>query len=155
MSALLMRFAIMRNISLVFIFCFASLIGFGQIERNVTIGGGLTTSNNIPFNGNADFGWTSMIFGNAAFHGSDLIIKIGFYVNNSPVNYTMQNQRIYMRLTSATDYTSANYPGTAGFTKVYDGPITYNGAGWAMVTLQTPWFKGCRISYLSIYRCRG
>lgn len=138
MPTILLKRVYQRNLLLVSFFCFATNLSFGQLERNVTIGGGLTTSNNIPFNGNADFGWTSMIFGSAGFHASDLIIKIGFYVNNSPVNYTMQNQRIYMRLTAATDYTSANYPGTAGFTKVFDGPITYNGSGWAMVTLQTP-----------------
>ncbi|MFN9112420.1 MAG: hypothetical protein ACK5XN_20320, partial [Bacteroidota bacterium] len=120
------------------ILCFISEDSHAQLERNVTVGFTVGSSQNTPFTGGVDFGWTSMIYGKQLFHGTDLIIKIGFEVANSPTNYTMQNQRIYMRLTTATTQPNTNYPTTAGFTKVYDGPITYNGTGWAIITLQTP-----------------
>ncbi|MFN9711155.1 MAG: lectin-like protein, partial [Bacteroidota bacterium] len=125
-------------LNFILFFSFFSLNAYAQLERNVTVG--LTTASipNFPFNGGFDFSWSSMLYGKQLFHGTDLIIKIGFEVANNPVNYTMQNQRIYMRLTNATSQPDANYPGTAGFTLVYDGPITYNGSGWTIITLQTP-----------------
>jgi len=38
----------------------------------------------------------------------------------------MNNQKIYVRHTSANGYVDTTYPGTTGFTLVYDGSITYN-----------------------------
>ncbi|MBN2828872.1 MAG: hypothetical protein JXR56_00965, partial [Candidatus Cloacimonetes bacterium] len=49
----------------------------------------------------------------------------------------MNNQMIYMRLTTATAV-DVSYPGTAGFTLVYNQSITWNGGGWTLFELDTP-----------------
>lgn len=106
----------------------------------VTIGSNTTTVNTerYPFNGYYDFGWSSQIYLSSEVAGSGTITAVSFSVTNSPVNYTMTAQKIYVRHTSASSYTNSTYPGISGFTLVYDGNIVYNGNEWKSISFSTP-----------------
>ncbi|MDF2449483.1 MAG: hypothetical protein K0R26_1987 [Bacteroidota bacterium] len=109
-------------------------------QTTVTIGDINTTmySERYPFNGYYNYSWSNMLYLNSEAGSAGQITKVSFYVVNTPSNYTMNNQLIYVRNTSATSFTNANYPGTSGFTQVFNGTITYNGGGWKTITLSTP-----------------
>lgn len=109
-------------------------------QTTVTIGDINTSyySERYPFNGYYNYSWSNVFYLNSEVGSAGNITKLAFYVVNAPANYVMNSQKIYARHTSSTSYTDATYPGTSGFTLVYDGSITYNGSGWFTVTLTTP-----------------
>jgi hypothetical protein len=113
------------------------------------IGTGTSTSNNCPFNGLWDYSWSKAIWTAAELTTAGLpagtpIIGIGFYVGNTPSNYTMLDQRIYVRTTTLTSYgtaadeTGTGYPNPAYFLNLFQGDLTYNGSGWHYITFTTP-----------------
>ncbi len=103
-----------------------------------TIGNGTLASERYPFNGFYDFSWSNALYLQSELGAAGTLNKVSFYVDNAPSNYTMNSQKIYVRHTSSGSYSDNNYPGTSGFTLVYDGSITYNGSGWKEITLSTP-----------------
>lgn len=104
----------------------------------ISVGNGTATSNNFPINGYYDFSWASELYYQSELGMPANITKISFNVYSVSSNFTMNNQKIYMRHTSTNSFADANYPGTSGFTLVYDGSITYAGTGWKDITLTTP-----------------
>lgn len=109
-----------------------------------TIGTGTSTQNFVPFCGYYDFSWSKVIFTKAEINAAGLsnsgeIHAISFYVGNSPSNYTMTDQRLFIRHTTlavygaATDETGTAYPNNAGFSQVFQGDIVYNGGGWKTI----------------------
>lgn len=114
-----------------------------------TIGSGTITQSSSPFHGYYDFSWSKVIFtkaeiNTAGLNSSGNIDAIAFHVGNSPTNYLMLDQRIYIRHTSlsmygaATDETGTGYPNNSGFTQVFQGDIIFNGGGWQEITFDTP-----------------
>ena len=113
------------------------------------IGTGTSTTYYCPFNGLWDYSWSKAIWTAAELTAAGLpadtpIIGIGFYVGNTPSNYTMLDQRIYVRTTTltsystATDETGTGYPNPAYFLNLFQGDLTYNGSGWHYITFETP-----------------
>lgn len=102
------------------------------------IGNGTSVSENYPFNGYYDYSWSNVIYTQSELGAAGTISKIAFYVGNSPSAYTMNNQIIYMKHTSASAFSNNTYGGTSGYTQVFNGTITYNGSGWKEITLSTP-----------------
>lgn len=107
-------------------------------QTTVTIGSGTSTSEKYPFNGNYNYGWSNVIYLASEINTSGDITKLSFYVGNSPSNFTMNNQRIMMKHTTATGFSNSNQPDTSTYTVVFSGSITYNGSGWKDITLTTP-----------------
>ncbi len=113
-----------------------SSLSYSQTE--VVIGNETSSTELYPFNGNYNYSWANELYTSSEVNASGYITKVSFYVDNSPSNYTMTNQKIYVKHTTTSNYSDANYPGTTGFTLVYEGSITYNGSGWKTITLNTP-----------------
>jgi len=110
-----------------------------------TIGTGTSTSSTNPFYGTYNYGWCKTIYTAGEINAAGLaaateIIGIGFYVGNTPVNYSMENQFVYLRHTATSQYesTDTNYPGNATHTLVFHGDITYNGSGWHYIVFSSP-----------------
>src|SRR5690554_5893651 len=107
---------------------------------SVEIGNGTVVNNYIPFNGLYDYSWSHFILPGDAITTAIDITELEFSVGNSPINYTLDNQIIYMRLTEATtvtsDYTAD--PSADGYTEIYNGSVTWDGGGWQGVALTTP-----------------
>jgi hypothetical protein len=105
--------------------------------KTATIGTGTDALERSPYNGYYNYSWSSIIYKASEIGGAGKLSGISFYVNNSPVNFTMDNQKIYVRHTSASNYSASAYPTTTGFTLIYDGSITYNGSGWKQIPFTT------------------
>lgn len=109
------------------------------------IGNGTSTTSTNPFYGLYNYSWCKTIYTQAEINTAGLttaseIMGIGFYVGNTPANYVMENQLVYVRNTTQSIYesTDISYPGTDGFTHVFTGNLTYNGSGWHYITFNTP-----------------
>jgi hypothetical protein len=112
------------------------------------IGTGTSASGLYPIYGYYDYSWSKQIYTAAEINAAGLneaedITGLGLYVGNTPANFVMANQNIYMRHTSltgfstATDETGTGYPNNAGFTHVFQGTLTFNGGGWHYITFDT------------------
>jgi len=115
------------------------------LADSYTIGSGTTASALNPYYGLYNYGWCKSIYTSAEINAAGLttasdIIGIGFYVGNTPANYLMENQSVYLRHTTASIYetTDNTYPGNAQFDQVFNGNLTYNGSGWHYITFTNP-----------------
>lgn len=122
------------------------LVSAPVFANDYVIGNGTSTENYVPLYAYNNYSWSKMIFTNSEFAAAGLtttttITKIALYVGNSVDNYVTTNQQIYMRTFYDESYGSlaTSYPGTAGFTLVYNGSITWTGIGWMEITLDTPY----------------
>ncbi|MDD3536457.1 MAG: choice-of-anchor D domain-containing protein, partial [Candidatus Cloacimonetes bacterium] len=110
-----------------------------------TIGTGTSGAALAPYNGLYDYGWSKVIYtldelNAAGLIGENQIVGIGFYVVNTPVNYEMDSQHIYVRHSDVTSYLGDNlvHPDSELFQNVFEGTITYNGSGWFYISFFEP-----------------
>ncbi|MCB5233643.1 MAG: carboxypeptidase regulatory-like domain-containing protein [Candidatus Cloacimonetes bacterium] len=109
-----------------------------------TIGYGTGLQYNVPYNGIFNYGWSKTIYlaseiNASGFAADDEIMGLGYQVGNTPSNYTMINQSVYIRNTTQNTYqNNLVYPGNAQFTQVYQGDAVTNGSGWAYTFFDTP-----------------
>ena len=113
------------------------LLTFGEY---IEIGAGTYTTTLVPVYGYCDYGWSQAIYAEGELGGPMLIHGISYNVANTPVDYVMSDQRIYLKQTAVSKFSNGAYddPDAAGFTKVFEGPVTWNGAGWQTIALDTP-----------------
>ena len=93
-----------------------------------------------PFNNYYNYSWSDNIYLTTDIGQAGKITQIAFYVYEGST-YSMGSQKILMRETSVSSFTSSAYPGETGFTTVFNGTISYNfsgNSGWQVVTLTTP-----------------
>lgn len=116
------------------------------------IGTGTAASGLYPTYGFNDYGWSKQIYTAAEINTAGLneagdISGFGLFVGNTPANYVMTDQRVYIRHTTLTGYstvtdeTGTGYPANTGFTQVFQGNLTFNGGGWHYFIFNTnfPW----------------
>src|SRR5690554_5281379 len=104
----------------------------------VEVGTGTESTNYIPAYSLYNYSWSRVIYLQSELINEMEINQISYNINNSPSNYTMTNQSIYLKHTTDSFITSTDYvePSTGnGYELVYSGSITYNGAGWFDLTL--------------------
>ena len=104
----------------------------------VTVGTGAGKSEKYPFNGEWDYSWSNVIYLQGELGAAGSITQLSFQVDSVSPGYTMTNQAIYIKHTPATGFFDTGYPGTAGYTRVFDGTVTYTGSGWKTISLDTP-----------------
>jgi len=119
--------------------CSNAAVALSVSTANVNqVGAGTNSSEKYPFDGYYNYSWSDVIYLQSDLGSAGTLTSLSFYVNNGPSNFVMNSQDIYIRTTSATSFTNSTYPGTSGFTQVFNGTITYNGSGWKTITLNTP-----------------
>ncbi len=94
----------------------------------VEVGGGTSTENYVPFYGYYGNGWSKVIYLQSELGGDAITIeKIAHQIANTPSGYSMPDQTIWMKTTSETSFSSADYtdPAANGFIKVFEGTIDY------------------------------
>lgn len=108
------------------------------------IGTGTSTQNKAPVYGYNNYGWCKFFYTSAEMVAAGVtetteITKMAFQVSSATTEYVMDNQKIYIRAFYDASYasTAVGYPGTSGFTNVYNGSVTWNGPGWVEITFQT------------------
>ncbi|MCF8218790.1 MAG: lamin tail domain-containing protein, partial [Bacteroidales bacterium] len=107
-------------------------------DLNVSVGQGTATQNYTPAYGYYDYSWSAMIFEASEIASSGPIDTIGFYVDNTPSNYDMIDQRIYIAHISNSEFASAAKPDPSTMDYVFQGDLTYDGNGWKNIALDTP-----------------
>jgi len=124
------------------------LVGFAWADTYI-IGTGTSASGLYPIYGYYDYSWSKQIYTAAEINAAGLndaedITGIGLYVGNTPANFVMADQRIYMRHSAATTYTTVTdetgtgYPDNTTFEQVFQGTLTFNGGGWIYITFDNP-----------------
>ena len=108
------------------------------LNSQITIGTGTSNSEKYPLNGYYNYSWSQSIYLANEINSSGNLTSIALYVDNSPSNYTMTNQKIYVRHTASSSISNSNYEDVSGFTLVFDGSITFNGSGWKVINLDIP-----------------
>lgn len=123
------------------------MIAFAWADTYI-IGTGTSASGLYPIYGYYDYSWSKQIYTAAEINAAGLneaasITGIGLYVGNTPTNFVMADQRIYLRhtalttFTTVTDETGTGYPDNTGFSQVFQGTLTFNGGGWIYITFDT------------------
>ncbi len=102
------------------------------------IGTGTSSTGYNPTYGYYDYSWSKAIYTAAEIGNSMEITSIWYYVANTPANYTMNNQKVYMKHNAAASFTSSSTPDFSAYTEVFSGNITWNGGGWREIVLTTP-----------------
>ena len=137
----------MKKLTLLLIILTLSTFTFADIY---IIGTDVTTTFNCPFNGYYNYNWSKVIWtaselSTAGIPANTPITGLGFYVHNTISNCTMLDQRIYVRNTILTEYstetdeTGTGYPDNTTFNYVFQGDITYNGSGWNYIYFTVPY----------------
>ncbi|RLD41674.1 MAG: hypothetical protein DRI86_12970 [Bacteroidetes bacterium] len=136
------------------------LISFSELKSQqiVTIGTG-TTLEDIPAQGNDNYGWNAIVYPSWNMLGqTGNITKIAFDVavvqDNASV--AMTSQKIYIKEVLYSHFSSTAYinPTTSGATLVYDGNIQWNSLGWNTITLDQDYtYNGGHL--LVLYENRG
>lgn len=128
-------------LALLLVFLAASVLA-----ETYTIGSGTSATSTNPYYGSYNFGWCKTIYTATELHTAGLtdaadIIGIGFYIGNTPVNYAMEDQYVFLRHTTVTQYetTDTGYPGNTNFEQVFHGDVVYNGSGWIHFVFSSPY----------------
>ena len=139
------------------IFTLFLLLVVSAFAESYTIGDGTSTQSYIPFYGFYNYNWSKVIYTQAEINAAGLtsasnIIGIGFFVGNSPSHYSMLDQRVFVRHTTAPAYetTDVGYPDNTQFQQVFQGNLTYNGGGWFYIAFSAPfaWNGSQNIEFL-------
>jgi hypothetical protein len=115
---------------------------------NYTIGTGTSSTSYSPFYGFYDYSWSKQIYtaaeiNTAGLTGPASIQGLGFYAYNTPANYVMLDQKVYVRHTALSSYgTATDETGTGlpqcRFHEVFSADVVYNGLGWYILMFASP-----------------
>ena len=124
-----------------YLFALALLVGAFSLpifaDDYVEIGGGRQFAANVVTDGRYYYNYSASIYLKSEIGSPLRISAISYYVGNSPSSYVMNNQRIYLKHTTITEWsTGSENPAT--YSKVYEGSVTWNGSGWNKITFDTP-----------------
>ncbi len=106
----------------------------------VEVGTGTETTSYIPAYGFYDYGWSRTIYLQTDLLNEMEINSISYNVSNTPNNYSMVGQSIYLKHTTATSIASTDYidPATDdSYELVFSGDLTFTGQGWIDIALDT------------------
>ena len=110
----------------------------------VTIGAGTGVVYDIPSYGFYEYSWSTMIYQQSEIDMEGEITQIRFNVQDTPADYTMPNQKIYMAHTTLSSFPNASVEEaeesnhvSSDWILVYDGTLVWN-VGWNEITLDSP-----------------
>ncbi len=100
--------------------------------------GSTDSISSVPFSGLWDYSWSSLVIPAEQIGNAIEINSLSFDVFNSPSNYEMLDQKVYLRHTEV-DTAGVAYPDPTNndFTLVYDANVTWNESGWQGIVFQT------------------
>lgn len=113
-----------------FFFIFLSFSLKGQISNCKY------TTNEFPFRLDENAGWSAGLYDPAQIGGAQTITQIQFRLQTPSYSfwdpYTFNDVQVFVRETDVANYNQPGqntYPGTSGFTKVFDGSFNFTGGG--------------------------
>ncbi|MDI9524597.1 MAG: choice-of-anchor J domain-containing protein [Candidatus Cloacimonadota bacterium] len=140
MKQKIQRIEKMKRLSLL---CLLTLAVMGIWAEGYTIGTGTESLNRAPVDGNNEYSWSRMIYTAAEINSAGLgtasqIAGIGFQLHTPLSNYSFTNQRIFLRHTNSSAYTSNVGPDSTGFSLVYAGEVTFQDGDWQQLAFTEP-----------------
>ncbi|HRC79596.1 MAG TPA: hypothetical protein PLK25_07805, partial [Bacteroidales bacterium] len=96
-----------------------------------------STTYYMPFYGYYKYTFGSMIYLANEINYSGIIDTLSFYVTNSPSNFLMDNQKIYIKETTLSEHPSTLIPDTTIMQRVFHGDIIFDGGGWYKIALDS------------------
>ena len=92
----------------------------------------------MPVYGYYDYSWSRVVYQQSELQTAATFNKISYQYGNETSGYTMPNQSIWMKHTTDENITDASYldPESNGFTKVFDGEITFTGSAGDWVEIE-------------------
>ena len=110
----------------------------------VTIGAGTGVVYDIPSYGFYEYSWSTMIYQQSEIDMEGEITQIRFNVQDTPADYTMPNQKIYMAHTTLSSFPNASVEEaeesnhvSSDWILVYYCTLVWN-VGWNEITLDSP-----------------
>ncbi|RLD46761.1 MAG: hypothetical protein DRI86_02275 [Bacteroidetes bacterium] len=111
----------------------------GSGMHTAQCGNGTATVNNAPNYGLYNYSWSRILYEASEIGGfTGDIDSISFFVNNSPSNYIMPDQRVYLSMVDYSSITDLSYVDNSTLTQVFDGTVNYNGSGMYTIAFSTP-----------------
>ena len=113
----------------------------------------------MPVNNEYDYGWSSTIYHQDEINVHGDITRLFYDANligfGGPGVYAMTfNQRIFMKLTDETGFSSSSFPDTTGMTLVYAGRVDWYNVDWTEIVLDLPFpydnTKNLQILYVNM-----
>ena len=114
---------------------FTTSMAFGA---HIEIGDGTSNTGYNPCYGFYNYSWSQTIYLQSEIGTTLDINAISYNISNTPSNYEMINQKIFMGHTPDTLFANNTLIDTIGMTKVFDGTVVWDGGGWNRVNFDTP-----------------
>lgn len=105
---------------------------------DVLIGTGTTTQSYVPFYYLYDQGWSAAIYKHSEFTSVGSIDTVWFNVNSASTTGLMASQKMYLKITPDSVFTSATQPDRNTMTLVFDGSVDIPASGWIGIPLTAP-----------------
>ena len=98
------------------------------------------TSYDIPVNGTYEYSFGSSIYLSEEINARGYIDTLSYFLTDVYSDFTLSNQKIFIKETSLSEHVSTSMPDTTDMTKVFDGTISLSGEGWQKIALQYPFY---------------
>ncbi|MFA6924292.1 MAG: T9SS type A sorting domain-containing protein [Bacteroidales bacterium] len=128
-----------KNLLLFLFIIFTVNINKSYGQNIITVGNDKISQRNMPCNGFFDYNWSALMYRQNEINSEGYISKIYFEVDNS-ADIVLQNQKIYIALTSETAFENGNKPDVSKMLLVYSGDILFSKSGWQEIILNTPFY---------------
>ena len=98
------------------------------------------TSYDLPVNGTYEYSFGSSIYLAEEIGARGYIDTLSYFLTDVYSDFTLSNQKIFIKETSLNEHISTSMPDTTDMTKVFDGTILLSGEGWQKIALQNPFY---------------
>jgi len=88
------------------------------------------TSYDLPVNGTYEYSFGSSIYLAEEIGARGYIDTLSYFLTEVYSDFTLSNQKIFIKETSLNEHISTSMPDTTDMTKVFDGTILLSGEGW-------------------------
>lgn len=106
----------------------------------VIIGTGTSDIGYTPTYGYYDYGWSKLVYTASEIGTSGIIDSLSFKPGNSPVNFLMTDQKVFIASIPDSVFADNTMPDTSVMTAVFDGSVTWNGNNFQGIKLTTPFY---------------
>jgi len=137
-------------LSFVFLYLHVSAQGCGNTTGDMPISSYYTDDDGYGDEDGDRYSWSLALYNYSQIGGEQIITKICVRVDNSDGSQTLGGQKIWFKMTNTSSYSSSSYPGTTGFTKVFDGSITYPSSGFINIDLDVDFDYNDDTKYLEV-----
>ncbi|HPF01401.1 MAG TPA: hypothetical protein PKY63_12100, partial [Bacteroidales bacterium] len=106
----------------------------------VIIGTGTSDYGYTPTYGSYNYGWSKLLYTASEIGTSGIIDSLSFKPGNSPANFLMTDQKVFIASIPDSVFADGAMPDTSVMTAVFEGSVTWNGNNFHGIKLTTPFY---------------